>query len=271
MPAHGIILFILISLTSLPAAAERWVSVNQCTDRMMAYLAPEHLVSVTWLSHDGESLAVQPLLAARPANHARIEEILGYRPHGVIGGEYGAPGLGPLLARFDIPFHRLPQAQSPEENFAGWRQLGAWMDRSAEAEAIIQRIDAGLQQARNDLGGAATRVLWLNPGGWVAGSGMMQDSLLEALGLTNVAAEQGLLGWQRISLEVLLNWAPERVLVSRQDDQGFSHAVHWLAHPAIAALAEQGRYVAVDSSATDCLTPDLVPALQQLVTAWHTT
>ncbi len=246
------------------AKVPRLLSVNQCVDQMLAYLAPASLISVTWLSHGSADLAVRELLHRIPANHAQIEEILRLRPDRIIGGEYGAPGLQALLPRFGLTLQQLPLAEDFPTLYANWRLLGQWSDSSAAAERIVTQIDNDLATLRGELEGLQIKAVIINPNGWVAGSGSFQDAFLTRIGLYNLAAEDGLRGWGEVNLESLIRRPPDLIIVPQSHYHGGARATQWMEHPILGRIGQRYPLLVLDAEQLACGTPDLLTAAEQV-------
>lgn len=254
------------SKVSAQPSEPRWVSVNQCVDQMLGYLAPEQLVSVTWLSHAPADLQIQPRLAMIPANHAHIEEILNWHPDGVIAGQYGAPGLKTLLPRFNIPLREVPLPEDFPQLYANWRLLAGWTHREPAAEALIDTLEAGFQTLARDLTPLQIRTLIINPNGWVAGAGNFQDAYLQKLGLINLAREQGISGWGEVDLEALVRWSPDLIIVPGSHYDGQARATLWMEHPILSRVSLRFPLLELDAEQLSCGTPELLRAGQQIHT-----
>jgi iron complex transport system substrate-binding protein len=239
-------------------ASTRILSVNQCVDQMLAYLAPQQLVSVTWLSHAPADLSVQPLLAGIPANHAQIEEVLRFRPDLVIGGEYGAPSLQALLPLFNLELRQVPLPESFPALYANWRQLGEWTRSQAKAARITGNLEAELGKVHDELAPLKVKALIINPNGWIAGAGNFQDAFMARIGLHNLALDKGLQGWGDVDLEALVQWAPDLIIVPQSHYAGLARATLWMEHPALTRISRRYPLLTVDAEQLSCGTPELL-------------
>lgn len=265
------ILLLILPLLVLSRLAwgfpQRVVSVNLCTDLMVATLAPERLISVTWLSHEPVDLEIQPTLLRIPVNHAGIEEILALRPDLVVGGEYGAPGLPPMLARAGVPWRALPLPRNLDDLYDGWHRVAQWLGNETMATAVTRTIAQGLQNTAEQLRPRQLRALMLNPGGWIAGPGNFQHAFLEAIGLRNVAAEAGIRDWGEASLEQIVHWAPDILIILETRYDGQARATRWLQHPLLTRVLRDRPPVRIDAAWLSCGTVDLLKAAEAVATS----
>lgn len=253
--------YLLFGLTGLTDASERWVSVNQCTDRMLAHLAPEKLVSVTWLSHGQSRLSIQPLLNAKPVNHGAIEEILDLKPTQVIAGTHGVMGLDALLPKFNIPMLRLSAQETLEGRYQQWRDVGGRLGTPDRADEVIRQLESVLEESHRQLAPLQLNVLLLTPNGWTQGNGQLATSLLTRMGLISLSADHP--GWSQWSLEEAARAPMDALLIAQTDPRHFSHATQWLNHPLLKRLTERDP-IEIHSGFLDCLGPETVTAVNLL-------
>ncbi len=258
------LLLIFLGVTTTSAFAAGVMSVNQCVDQMLGYLAPQKLASVTWLSHESRSIAIAPSLLKVPANHAEIEEVLRLQPDLVIGGQYGAPGLKALILKFGLNWRELPLPTDFTSLYGNWNTLGRWLAAEDVARQIVGRLQSGLQSVQQQLAPLKVRTVLINANGWIAGANNFQDAFLQALGLRNLAAESGIQGWGQISLEQLVHWQPDLIIVPESHYGGQARATQWLEHPVLAHI--HGRYplLKVDAEWLSCGTPELLRAAEMI-------
>ena len=233
------------------AHAVRVMSVNQCVDQMVASLSVEQLVSVTWLSHQ-QHAPLYEVLQQVPANQGTIEEVLTLAPDLVMGGEYGASGLKTLLRRFGVLWQEIPLHQNLNMLYKNWKQVGTWLQREDEAAWVISAIQADLNAVSQQLRPLKINALIINPNGWVAGSGVFQDAFLQAVGLNNLGAIKGVTGWEQLSLEQLVYWQPDFIIVPKTGYKGRSRATEWQQHPVFAALSSRYPVLRVDAEWLNC-------------------
>lgn len=233
------------------AHAVRVMSVNQCVDQMIASLSVEQLVSVTWLSHQRHA-PLYEVLRQVPANQGVIEEVLGLAPDLVAGGEYGATGLKTLLRRFGVRWREIPLHQNFSMLYKNWRQVGTWLQREDEATQVINAIQSDLNAVNQQLKPLKINALIINPNGWIAGSGVFQDAFLQAVGLSNLGAVKGITGWEQLSLEQLVYWQPDLIIIPKTSYKGHSRATEWQQHPVFATLSGRYPVLRVDAEWLNC-------------------
>jgi len=244
--------------------AQRIVSVNQCVDQMIASLSVEQLVSVSWFSHEPHAPLYQ-VLRQLPANHGLIEEMLEIKPDLVIGGEHGAPGLKGMLAKFAIPWRELPLPHNIAMLNENWSRLGRWLQREQAAASIVSENRQALAKAKAQLKPLNIAAVIVNPRGWIAGTGNFQHAFMESIGLTNLAAANGVRGWAQVSLEQLLNWRPDFIIMASTGYEGHSRATAWQQHPVFNAYASHYTTYYLQSASLSCWSSGPQKAAAQIV------
>lgn len=245
-----------------PAAPERVVSINLCTDQLaMLLAAPGQLVSVSHLAVDPMASAMVAEARAYQINHAQAEEIFRLAPDLVLAGQWSNPHTIDLLRRLGIDVVQF----APETGFDDLRanivRMGAVLGRPAEAEALRARFEADLAALRRE---AAERPLALmhHANNYSSGDTSLAHEILLAAGWDNAAVAAGLAGGP-VAMELLVMLTPDLVVSSRRFP-GASRAEEVLDHPAMAALRDRSRRAALSDAEWICGTPHVLNAVARL-------
>jgi len=102
-------------LWAAPARAApdaRVVSLNVCTDQLLALLAPEQIAALSVLSRDPALSVVAEQSARLPVVRADAEAVLRLTPTLVLAGPYGAQSTLAALERRGVPVMRLGLPES---------------------------------------------------------------------------------------------------------------------------------------------------------------
>ena len=263
--------FVLGSLVVVQARAEpaqtpqRIASLNLCLDQMLLKLVPsERIVSVTYLSAEPTLSPFTHQLQGIRLNHGSAEELIPLAPDLILAGDFGAREAARLLERLDQPVVRLALPQTLD----GIRQHIATLGRLVGAEAKAARLLAELDQTLGRLDTPQTgdqgrpRAFWYSANSMVAGSGTLEDELMQRAGYRNLAAELGLSQFQPLALERLLAARPELLILSQPYGQAFSLAREYLEHPALARL--EARRLAVPATLSGCPAPVMTQVIDTL-------
>ncbi|WP_379546276.1 ABC transporter substrate-binding protein [Qipengyuania sp. DSG2-2] len=230
------------------------VSLNPCTDAILAEIAPANLLAISHYSHDPRSSSMDLQTARRfPATGGTVEEVLALNPDVVVGSTFMAPATRAAFDDLDIRVEPVGIAASLEDSVAQVRQLADITEARAQGEALVQRM----QRAWSDAAGAGEpvqTVLW-QPGGIVPGDGALVSRMMEQAGLASHSAARGLQQADYLPLEAMLADPPELLLVAgRERSQQ---------HPAIAAINDM-RTEAFDASLLYCGGPTIIRAMERL-------
>lgn len=248
-----------------PEPPRRLASLNLCTDQLLLLLAPrERIVSLSHLAIDPRHSPLAAEARGLHLNHALAEELLPLQPDLVLGGQFSASLASNLLQRFGLPVLRLGVANSLEDIRAQITSLARAIGEEARGETLLRELDAELAGLRQALLAhtRGKRALFYSSNGVTAGSGTLQDDFLRSLGMHNAAAE--LQGQVPMDLEAVLRAAPDFLFTSppQREDALLAHAP--LRHPALRALPERLRVIALPEYAFACAGPHYVDAYAAL-------
>ena len=224
---------------SRPGAAPTIVSLNPCTDAVLAEVAdPGQIVAISAYSHDPASSSMDLAVARRfPATAGTVEELLALRPQLVIGTPFMSPASVQAIGRLGLRLERVGIATSVDESLAQVRQVAALAGHPERGEALVGRIEAALAANAAPAGPPVPALVWQG-GGIVPGDGTLIADLLRRTGFVNAAAARGLGQADMLPLEQLLA-APPRLIFAA--GHGLGNEDRMLAHPALAALSGTRR------------------------------
>jgi iron complex transport system substrate-binding protein len=189
------------------------VSNNPCIDAVLAEIAlPGQVTAVSSYSHDPDSASAPLTWSTRlPAIGSGAEELLLARPKIVLTGNLASTGTNAVLARAGVKTVAIGVAPTIAEDISQIRLLAKAIDRVDAGEALIKRIDHSLPDTKF-FGPPVSAIIWQN-GGFVAGTGTLQDELLRRHGFRNASAEYGLASWGVLPLETLLRNPPQIIFM----------------------------------------------------------
>jgi iron complex transport system substrate-binding protein len=262
----GWLLFVLATVVA--AAAERpqrVVSLNLASDHWLLELAePSQIAALTFLAHDPIYCPRWETARTHRAIRGSAEEVLRLRPDLVIAGRWGATQTVAMLRRLGV---RVEVMDSPED-FAGVaaqaRQVGAWLGRSAAAERFVAQLEQRLARVRGARPAQPVDVLEYSQNGWVHGAGSPFTRLVEEAGGRNLAVERGVDWIARVSLEELVRWNPEALVVPVAVSGSPSLGDELLRHPVFARVADRATEIRLPEGTADFGGPYTIEGLEVL-------
>jgi iron complex transport system substrate-binding protein len=216
---------LLALLLARPAAAERVVSLNLCTDQYLLALAPERAAAVTHLARDPTLSVMAGAAWAVPTVRADAEAVLALRPGLVLAAPWGARATLAALERRGVRVERIALPDSFAAIRATTRQLAGLLGVAARGEALLEGLDLPPAVPRG-------KAIALEPRGLTAAPGSLRDAVLRAAGFENAS------GGRAMGLEALAG-RHEVLLVVAPPPPTPSRATEFLAHPLLAGHARR--------------------------------
>jgi len=246
---------------------QRVVSINLCTDELAIQLArPGQLVAVTFLVKDPLSSVYYKSAKPFASHNNSLEQIVSYKPDLILASQYTPSALLGRLRQLGFKIFVLPVARSIAQVNANIITVGHKLGNVAVAKKIVEQ-NTRLISAIN-LGVAVNKtlnVIVYLPGGMShSGKGLMSQ-LVRMAGMQNIAAIKGYTGWRSVSIEQLLLWNPDLLLVIQSYSQFRSMANELFNHPAIQFFRKQNRIVTIPVQWLSCGSPSTLKILKGLI------
>ena len=266
MRAVALMLLSVLAGCSAPPAkpdgdkALRVVSLNPCSDAILAEVAPEKLVAVSHYSHDPSATSMPVETARRwPATGGTVEEIIAARADIVVVSSFLSPATRNALDRLGIPVVTLAMANTVEDNLAQVRELAGAVGEPLAGEQLVARIEAALDEAAPVTGSAQPATILWQSGGIVPGEGALVVDLMRRMGLRPADAAQRLGQGDRLRLEAVLIDPPDLLLHAGAQGDEQSRTLH---HSALSKLPT--RRAQFDPQLYFCGGPSLIRAAERL-------
>jgi iron complex transport system substrate-binding protein len=168
-------------------ATRRVMSLDSCADQYVLALAPREAIVGVSPRADAPDSFLRAKVSGLPQRRTTIEAVLGARPDVVVRQWGGDARLMAAIARRGVRTVSLGDATDFDGVRANVRQVAQSLDRQAEGEALLARMDADLARAAG--AGRARAAFYLTPGGYTAGPNTMIDAMLRAAGFTNASTQ----------------------------------------------------------------------------------
>lgn len=249
-------LAVLLSLAwsiQVHAAPQRVMSLSMCTDGLLLELLPkERIVSLSFYAEQPDNLAVWPQAKGIPTNSGTVEEVLAARPDLVLAGTYTTPAARRILKSGHFALLEVPPADDFQAIRDVTRQVGHVLERDAEAEALIERMDATLRRLDETRPSKDVRVAAWGEGGSIPGKGTLFDAVLRAAGGVNIAdAGEHLSPYTSFGLEQLLTARPDVIAYSSSTTETPGRNTELALHPVVLKYFK-GRRITYLSSLYAC-------------------
>jgi iron complex transport system substrate-binding protein len=170
-----------------PAAAQRVMSLDSCADQYVLALAPRAAIVGVSPRADAPDSFLRAKAAGLPKRRTTLEAVLGAQPDVVIRQWGGDARLTAALDRRGVRTVSLGDATDFDGVRVNVRQVAQALNRQAEGEALLTRMDADLARAAG--AGRGRSAFYLTPGGYTAGSNTMIDAMLRGAGFTNASTQ----------------------------------------------------------------------------------
>lgn len=210
-----IILFASILLAQAEEVKpQRIVSLTLGTDEILLSLVETpRVLAVTNYALDDNVSNVSEAAKAVPQHikNAGVETVVALNPDLVLAATYSSADVIKQLKDLGLPVVTLRQFSSLEGIEENIRIVGRAVGESEKAEALISEMQQRLKILGAQLPKKSARPVLLSydVSGWTAGSETTFDALVSLAGGRNLAAEAGIVGHKKISLETVVAMNPE--------------------------------------------------------------
>ncbi|MGE3173352.1 MAG: ABC transporter substrate-binding protein [Planctomycetota bacterium] len=241
-----------VGATAVRTEPQRIVAASVLSaEELLALDVGDRLAGVTFLAADGRYSTVAARAAALPVVGQTPERLLAARPDLVVLDEFTSADTPLLLGSAGVPVVRTRAVRTFDDVVDNVRLLGWIVGRDAAAEAIVDDLRArrrGLGERAAELRGTA--VMNLNGDLDTYGADSLLDAAIGLSGATNLPAARGVGGYQKLSVETVLGWRPDALVVGVEPDAP-DGAPDWLRqHPGLRLLpcVQDGRVLALPSA-----------------------
>jgi iron complex transport system substrate-binding protein len=233
------------ALLLIPHKPQRIVSQTLGTDEiLLAICDPQRLVALSMLADDPQysNVTAQARLVKERTN-VEVEHILRLRPDIIFVASYSKAEMVELLKAAQAPVFRFAYFDRLEDIKANIRTIGYALGEDEKAEALVQQMERDLARIHGSIptDRQPLRVMSYEPLGFTAGANTLFDAMVQAVGAINVAAEQGVTGFRKISSEQLTVWNPD-VLITGADRNAVEETRAQLLHNPAVAVTTAGKH-----------------------------
>jgi iron complex transport system substrate-binding protein len=268
--------FAFVALLSSVAFAQaappkRVVSTNLCTDEYGFRLLPRDRIAAL-SSMAGDTHPLVSTIAHRVGGinllHVSAEAVLALHPDLVVLFQGANPRLKAHLMEAGVPIVEMPPANSLDDIRKVTLMLGRRFGTEDRAKDLISQMDAKLAAARAHAVDPPVTALIYEPNGY-ATSDSVDDAIMAASGLKDVAPAMPVTRMGRIPIEAVIAAAPRLLILNASREGGPALADIAVRHPALRAL--KGRSLIVHASLVPllCAGPWSADAAEDFVRLGH--
>jgi len=259
---------------TLKAKPTRIASLTVTGDEILTALVdPDRIVAVSRFVDDP---AISMCAGRAPKAAARIrgldpEAIVALEPDVIFVAHYTLDYAVRLLMGANLPVVRFRVVHSYDDVEANVRLVAAAVGAESEGRASIESMNARLRRVADRVAARPRpRVLYYSPVNYTSGKSTLIDEKIRRAGGVNAAAEFGLVGFDNVTLDVLLALNPDVIVVPRwSSDEAALHDL--TSNPAwreVSALQAR-RVYAIAASALTSEAPDGVLGVEELARLLH--
>jgi iron complex transport system substrate-binding protein len=254
----------------IPKRPQRIISQTLATDEiLLAICPPERIIAVSTLALDPQYSNV--IIAARQVAQSvgdNVERILSLQPDLVLVASYTRAETLELLKTSAAPILRLTQFQRIEEIKNNIRLIGYAIGEEQRAADLIAQMSSEIQAilAKIPTTYQPPRVISYSLDHYTAGRYTTFDDIVKLIGAVNIAAEQGIEQYAKVSDEQILTWQPQFIISYAQLGEFEQVYQQLLTNPAIAAseAGQAGRIIIVDNRYLLAVSQYIVKAIKVL-------
>ena len=263
---------------SEPAPAkkpQRIVSLTLGTDEILFSLVdPKRIAAVTYLATDpGVSHVAAAAKQVPNKIRANLEQVVALQPDLVLVATYTSTDVVKQLTEAGLPVVKLELFSSIDGIKENIRTVGRAVGEARRAEEVVAEMDRRLKILTERAAATQKRpgVLFYSPTGVVAGKETTFDEIATLTGARNRAAEAGLVGHQKMSVESLVQLDPEIVIVSDWNPEEPDFYQKLVVHPALGRLSavRSRRVYAIPEKDLSTVSQHIVDGIEQVARIIH--
>ncbi len=237
----------------------RVVSLNLCTDQLLIALAePQQIAAVSLLADEPMMSNYVAKAKTYPAVGNNAEQIVAYSPDLILASNYTDAVLSAWLKKFGYRLVALPLVNTLDEVPLRIEEIATLLQRPDQGRQLIDDYNHRMTQISQSL--PPLKVIVVAANLYVAGAGTIPDQLLTRMGLVNVASAKITNGWAYITLEQLIAWQPDYIILQKDSMNRASRAEQVFDHAALKVLLQDSQRINVPAKYWICAGPEIAHA-----------
>jgi iron complex transport system substrate-binding protein len=254
----------------IPQRPQRIISQTLATDEILLAICPlNRLIAVSTLALDSQYSNV--VASARQVTQYvsdNVEQILSLQPDLVLVASYTRAETLELLKTAPALILRLTQFEQIEDIKNNIRLIGYAIGEEQRAADLIAQMTTEIQAilARIPTNQSPPRVISYSLDHYTAGRYTTFDDIVNLVGAINIATEQGIEHYVKISDEQILTWQPQFIISSAQQGEFDKVYYQLLSNPAIAAsqAGQASQIIIIDNRYLFAVSQYIIKAIKVL-------
>ena len=248
------------------AKPQRIVSIGMCADQLLLMLAERsQIASLSSFATNSNMSYMADAVGDIPLNNTSIEDVIPYQPDLVVGSNFAAWDTARFLRQLGYEVKLLAPPTTVEEIYIMLREFGDWTGNQDRAQKLIQEMKQAIEEIQlANADKSEKSVIIYSPNGYTIGANTLENEILNLAGFRNLAAEMGIEGFQRISLERLIAAKPDILHIDDPVSRRDSLASAYIGHPALDQAVAQKDQVYIPERLRICAGPMVTEAIEYM-------
>ena len=266
----GVLLVIFSALLgagdSAEARPQRIVSIGMCADQLLLILAERsQIASLSSFATHSNMSYMADAVGDIPLNNASVEDVIPYRPDLVVGTDFAAWDTTRFLRQLGYEVKLITPPTTIEEIYTMLREFGRWTGNQHRAQTLIRKMKQDIETIQSRYAGKPRKsVIVYSPNGYTIGANTLENEILKLAGFRNLAAEMGIDGFQKISLERLIAAKPDVLHIDSNRFNSNSLASAYIGHPVLNRAVSEKDQVFIPPRLRICAGPMVTEAIEYL-------
>lgn len=261
-----------IMVTPVASKPQRIVGLDTATDTLILRIADlENVVAVRERTQVQENSTQWEKASRLIGLHREMaEEVYRLKPDIVFFGKWSGRQTREMLKSLGVNVVRLNSVNTWDDVRLNIREVGRLLEEPERADALVDEIDTRLRAVESKVAGKTPLrgICYLGRGS-TYGAGSKLDFVMKSAGISNIAAELGIKGLGKLSLEELLLSKPDVVVFTSYHKDTPSLSRELLNHPAFQGIEYEVKLLEVESAKLNAMDTDLVDCVELLARQAH--
>ena len=197
---------------------KRIISLSLASDEIILDIISDksRIAGITYLAADEAVSNVASKAKGIKGIHANLEQVLELEPDLVIVAKFTSPNFIRQLENAGANVLLLKDLNSFQEIRENIEAIGRAICERDNAEALVGKMDEELAEIGRSLPKSPRRlrVLYYSLSGFTAGAHTTMGEIIEKAGALNLAAQAGISGHKKISIESVISLNPDVIILS---------------------------------------------------------